>query len=555
MMGTPLVGGEEKVMAGDQFRVSFARMSWLDTLRLQFVHVGTVILVFTLASVVLFCDDSAPRMWIVAGFFTYLSSRSWESIVHLSDVLVSQHYLEVTIHSNRNRTLFTALTNMLVDAGSQDCRSCSAVSRDCDSDMETDYVTGKRTVRFGFWGRRTRRETVVFADAHGKEHKVAIHYQRGDVVICGRESMPMSQHILTLTMRSTEAELQRNHEALRAFCQTAYDKHMKCETGVVDVYFPYESSREWAPEWKRERSIQFAPEAAGKLGLDYHLTRGTFADILHDAQLWRQSKLRVYIIHGQAGVGKSHFVTRLAHTTGLPIYRARLTGLSISDASLQQLFSANVLQHDAVLVHFDEFQCILESWRSQRASDLDPSEPSPAKRPRIHNTAAVQSRTTQISCSITEEGFNEFLQSGSSMQKGIVVLSGSQKLKDVAEEFPALFRRAACVCQVDPLSHEEVSLYVRNFMSAFLTLRDASWATWMQKFSAMDIGAYVWSIDALQQYLMKTVAEVGRKSMMMQTGPDSTNWIARPGCEDQIMTTLVNATACVSFLEGYAVKY
>ena len=554
----PLMQSEERVLAQALPRVSLARRSWPAILRRQKEHVGMLFLMFFLAGIALLRDDPATRMWLLLGILSYLASRSWDSVVHLSDVLFGQYSLEVCIDSNRNRALFTGLTHLLVVGCKDGCQPCPSVSRDCECEMEIDYVTGHRTVCFGFWGRRARRENIVFRDARGKEHHVAIDYQRGADVICGRESMPMRRQTLTLTMRSTDAELHGDHEALRNLCQRAYDKSMECETDVVDIYFPYESSTQWAPEWKRERSIKFAPQAVDSKGLDYHLARDTFQEVLEDALLWSKGKLRVYILHGHPGVGKSHFVTRLAYTTGLPIYRARLTGLSIGDALLQQLFSANVMQHDAVLVHFDEFQYILESWHSSAVGDSAvqdfPDEPE-AKRLKTDHTQVGQLRAAQTRCSITQEGFNEFLQGGSSMQKGIVVLSGSQKLKHAAKDFPALFRRAACVCQVDPLSPCEIVLYVRNFLSDFVTLKDERWKEWLQKFSKMKIRPRQWSIDALQQYLMKSIAEVRKKSMIKQSARGSTKWVACEGCEEQIMQSIVDVEACIRFLDGYAVQY
>ena len=135
-----------------------------------------------------------------------------------------------------------------------------------------------------------------------------------------------------------------------------------------------------------------------EVGLRYYMPRSTFKELLHDAELWSQDKLRVYIIYGPPGVGKSHFASRLAEALSLPVYRVRLTSLSLGDDSLQQLFSASVMLHDSGLVHFDEFQGVLQSWRHSSNGTGKPS-----------------------ACNVTEEGFNEFLQGGSSMQKGVVL--------------------------------------------------------------------------------------------------------------------------------------
>merc|ERR1712137_664616 len=93
------------------------------------------------------------------------------------------------------------------------------------------------------------------------------------------------------------------------------------------------------------------------------------------------------------------------------------------------------------------------------------------------------------------------------MQKGVVVLTGSLELGKAAEEFPALFRRAACICLIGALEKNEVAQYCSAFLKAFLQFPKNSWDAWTQKVADMDAGGRAWSIDSLQQYLMKRITK------------------------------------------------
>ena len=150
--------------------------------------------------------------------------------------------------------------------------------------------------------------------------------------------------------------------------------------------------------------------------------------MLKDADQWCQSKLPVYALYGPPGVGKSHFVKRLAFATGLPMYRARLWGASTNAGIFAQLLSSNVLQHETILVLFDEFQSVLKSW-CDRDDIVKP----------------------QSSGNVTLEGFYDFLQGSSSMPKGIVVLSGAEVIGSLLEEIKPLRRRVNHKCRVNLL--------------------------------------------------------------------------------------------------------
>ena len=84
-------------------------------------------------------------------------------------------------------------------------------------------------------------------------------------------------------------------------------------------------------------------------------------------------------------------------------------------------------------------------------------------------------------------------------------MTGSLELGDAAKEFPALFRRAAIVCAVGALESQEVARYFCTFLRAFVSLEDQTWKRWAQRFALVDTAGRAWSIDSLQQYLMRRV--------------------------------------------------
>lgn len=547
----PLLGVKERNDGPIFNRVvetSLEQATWWDILRPHANHIGSVVMVFILSSVAMVYEDPGARMWILVGLLSYVASNSWGSVSHLYDLLIGQCRIEVVVSSTRNPNLIHALTHLIIDSDPN-----TAISRDAEALIETDYVNNQKLVYLSFWGRRARRETLVFTDVSATRRRLYVDYVPGTEVICGRDAMPVYQYKLLLSMWSTDKTLREDWDALSNFCSKALETFMEPQSGAVDIYFPYESSTQWAPEWKRERSIKVTPQQALSTlppsstpqGLRFHLKRTAFNEILNDAQLWSQDKLRLYIVHGKPGVGKSQFVTRLAHATKLPIYRARLTSLSVRDDTLQQLFSACVMIHDTVLVHFDEFQGVLESWKN---SGLGANEAN-AEAPR-------QKAGSQLG--ITPEGFNEFLQGPSSMQKGIVILTGSSELGQAVQDFPALFRRAACVCEVGPLDKSEVSEYFQAFLSAFISMPDEDWKLWGGNFANLDTDSRAWSIDSLQQYLMKHISRASERDIVKRDSHGRRLTSDTGVCDEHtniLMSEIVNRKSAVDFLHQYCIKY
>ena len=119
------------------------------------------------------------------------------------------------------------------------------------------------------------------------------------------------------------------------------------------------------------------------------------------------------------------------------------------------------------------------------------------------------------------------------MQKGVVVLSGSTELGAAREAYPALFRRAACVCKVGPMKDAEVRRYLKSFLCAFTSLEEAKWDDWTLSFLGMDLERRPWSIDSLQQYLMQRITAAADSKIVEQVviGVSPEAWKVRAGQE------------------------
>ena len=170
----------------------------------------------------------------------------------------------------------------------------------------------------------------------------------------------------------------------------------------VEVYGLQESSREWVPEWKLERTRDLkSPFDTGEC---FYLQREVFNEITADARIWAKRSLRLYMVTGPPGVGKTEFTVWLAGSLRLPIYRLSLTMDSLTDARLAQMLSQNMMKHEAVVVQIDEIQEVLSRWDANSSGQ---------------------------GIAVTPGGFNAILQGSTTFSKGGIVLTGSA---DVAIE-------------------------------------------------------------------------------------------------------------------------
>jgi hypothetical protein len=142
--------------------------------------------------------------------------------------------------------------------------------------------------------------------------------------------------------------------------EAAYNDFVKPGKDVVEVYALQESSVDWIPLWTFER-VQVSKSVNSK-GQSFFLEREGYRMVLADAKLWPRSTLRVYMVTGPPGVGKSEFTIWLAGQLGLPLYRLSLTNRRLTDERLAQLLSPSSITFNSVLVQIDEFQETLDRW-------------------------------------------------------------------------------------------------------------------------------------------------------------------------------------------------
>ena len=144
------------------------------------------------------------------------------------------------------------------------------------------------------------------------------------------------------------------------------------------------------------------------------------------------------------------------------------------------------------------------------------------------------------------------------MQKGVVVLTGTSDLGIAAGEFPALFRRVACVCEIGVLNQKEISEYFVSFLRKYVQLTEDAWAAYVEQFSAMATDDKPWSIDSLQQYLMKRLTLAADRKILeclTSAGSAKHQWTVRAGQKDALLEVILDSTACSYHLQNYAVAY
>ena len=89
--------------------------------------------------------------------------------------------------------------------------------------------------------------------------------------------------------------------------------------------------------------------------------------------MWPGVALRVYLVTGPPGVGKSEFTIWLAGLMQLPVYRLCLSSPRLTDDRLAQLLSQSAITYNSVLLQVDEFQETVMRWvRTQKSGEDAP---------------------------------------------------------------------------------------------------------------------------------------------------------------------------------------
>ena len=386
---------------------------WRD--RLWGSALAIVVLVLMLVVVLALFESlytsPSQRGWVILGLTYYIGSTwrlAWD---RLEVILWRSLYIRVVVDRMSAMTLFEAITARL--EGLADQRAPEFASRDSEAFTSYDVVTGQQSVKFSFWG--TRPKHVRFRlqpppEVAGTRNPIVlVEYTFGDNMICGRDSRVERNRHLTMWITSSTETVAEDKRLLNHWCQDCLGKALEPPPDRVGVYGLQQSSTDWIQEWGLDRTKTV--KSGEHTGDRFYLERKEFKRLRTDAVMWASSDLRLYMVTGPPGVGKSEFTLWLAGCLCWPVYRLSLTMDNLTDARLAQLLSASSMKHDALILQVDEFQEVLSRWEKN------------------DNSIAV-----------TPGGFNEALQGCATREQGIVVLSGTHSEKQL-EAHPALLRR------------------------------------------------------------------------------------------------------------------
>lgn len=477
----------EPAFHADRPRIEVVRARWKEYVIGSTLFVVLVVPSVTVLSVVAgqWQSSTSQRGWLILGFGFYIVAALkalWEVFVRVCEQIL---FLRVELRKMTSPMLFEGVSASLAAAAEKNGHTCSW---DHEVIQEHDKVTGDITVKLRFWSSRPRGMTVHldgcgrFAE-HGRQ-SLAVHVQfsPGEDVVCGRDSRVERRDTLTMSVRSTPGRVLADKAVLSQWFEESYQSQVKPVDGVVNVYALQESSTDWVPTWSFER-VKPCKSAKGT-GHDFFLERTSLQKVLADAKLWSRSALRVYLIAGPPGVGKSEFTLWLAGQMRLPVYRLCLSSPRLTDDRLSQLLSQSAVSHNSILVQVDEFQETVQRWiQSPGGSGVSPG------------------------------GFCECLQGSTAMSRGVVVLTGTSEIVNeaVKRQLPAVFRRVHREAHLSWMGAQDIRYFFRQFLLRFVpanTLRD--WAHCEDLFmdeSGPWGGTRHISVDMLKQYLMHQITE------------------------------------------------
>ena len=474
----------------------------------------------------------SQRGWLILGFGFYIVAclRYFGSLLmkYCEQIL----YLRIEVRRFAAHTLFEAITDALSLEAEKKGETCSF---DQEVVQEHDKLTGKMGVKFRFWGSQTRSVEVAIrkqSEEYGvlcDKLKIHVTFQPGEDVVYGRDSRLERREVLVLWARTSSSRILSDKKTLRQWMEGAYATFTKPAKDVVNIYALQESSSDWVPEWKFER-VKPCKNASFK-GHDFFLERGSLRKVLADAKLWSKSTLRVYMITGPPGVGKSEFTVWIAGQLGLPVYRLSLSSAKLTDERLAQLLSQSSVTCNSVLVQVDEFQETVERWM------------------------------TGASVGVTPGGFCEVLQGSTAMSNGVVILTGIGDIAadDVKRKLSAVFRRIHCIAELTWMTQDDIGCYLKQFLAGFVpgcTARE--WSHWQALFLKGKCwsGCRPISIDMLKQFLMRQITESNCQGhgdvVDVGAGPDSAVFQVSSEKRSSFFDLICDAQAAQSFLDSYA---
>ena len=444
-------------------------------------------------------SSPSQRGWLILGFGFYIMTALRSLWGYFIQVYEGMFHLKVELRRLVCPTLFDAVTDSIAQKAEEQGQTCSW---DQEAVQEHDPLTCDFQVKWRFWSSAPRtmrielaadssgiQENQIGVQLQGARVTVQVQYQPGEDIVTGRDSRVERREIMVLTVKTSASKVLADKAVLRQWLENCYNKWVQPDAAIVKVFALQESSTDWVPAWAFERAKQY--KTASGSGQSFYLQRDSLSAIISDAQLWASAELRVYLVTGPPGVGKSEFTIWLAGLMQLPVYRLCLSSPRLTDDRLAQLLSQSAITYNSVLLQVDEFQETVMRWvRTQKSGEDAPG--------------------------VTAGGFCECLQGSTAMGRGIVVLTGTREIEaeEIRRLLPAVFRRVNREVLLGWMSGQDVRNYLCHFLARFVP--GCMTSEWHDLEKAFTCEGSPWdgnrqvSVDMLKQFLMHEITEASR---------------------------------------------
>ena len=115
---------------------------------------------------------------------------------------------------------------------------------------------------------------------------------------------------MVISLRSSERDRLSDKALLRARLLRCVARYRMPDAQFVEVIAPDQTSIDWIPKW-RTRCVR-ATKSIDGAGNGFYLKRRSMVPILADAAIWNGKELRIYLIIGPPGSGKTELTIWIA---------------------------------------------------------------------------------------------------------------------------------------------------------------------------------------------------------------------------------------------------
>ena len=486
------------------------------------VSLGLLVLIAGAALFGLFvhewAQETSYRAWFLLACVAPLSFAANETWNRVQLIWGQWGSIQVLVDSMRAATLFNAVADRIEEVAESKAETCSS---NVESFTMYDKTLGKTQIRMRFWGKESHTVHLKLAG----NRSLAVTFSRGDDVICGRDHSVKTRESLIIRMRSSNDRL-ADKKFLKDWLLSCVEWFKEPPENVVEVIALDQTSTDWIPEWQT-RCVRPLKQSNGT-GNGFFLKRKSIMPILSDAFTWSGKELRIYLILGPPGVGKTELTIWLAGYLRVPLYRLSLNDSRLSDQIFAQLVSPKSLQHDNAVIQIDEFQETLARWEKGYTDK-----------------------------GVSMGGFCEVLQGSNSLARGFIVLSGSLELGKTMQDpfFAAVFRRISIApTKLDWLSSQDLKVFVLNFVRAFLPHHDEEELNTFTETFVRNDGPW-WpgkiSIDMAKQFLMHRISSFRATQLSEATMRPGTQFVVPVEMRANFLDYLCEDAPAVEHLKVY----